>query len=41
VADMAACQAVVSGSIQALPGVRRVRAYSVIEQFKETIELPL
>jgi Lrp/AsnC family transcriptional regulator, leucine-responsive regulatory protein len=41
VADMAACQAIVSASIQALPGVRRVRAYSVISQFKESSELPL
>ena len=41
VADMAACQAIVSGSIQVLPGVRRVRAYSVISQFKESSELPL
>ena len=41
VADMAACQAIVSASIQKLPGVRRVRAYSVISQFKESSELPL
>jgi hypothetical protein len=41
VADMAACQAIVSKSIQTLPGVRRVRAYSVISQFKESNDLPL
>ena len=41
VPDMAACQAIVSASIQTLPGVRRVRAYSVISQFKESNELPL
>lgn len=41
VADMAACRALVSSAVWTLPGVRETHTYVVMEEVKNTSQLPL